>query len=286
MSGGGTPGGPRDAPRVVWLNEEGPALIETIARRSGEIVERLRGLDEQELLRPARLPTWSRLTIACHLRYGAEALVRITAAALAGQATSYYPGGREVQREATLSPGPGETPAGVVDTLGALNEQLYGAWSGLTSSEWPIQMREPAGNADLGQMTLVRLALLRLSEVEVHGSDLGLGLDEWSDLFVQASLPFRLDWLNSRRANHRAFDAGIEGSWLLTASDGPTYLVSVRDAAVAARPAYPTTPADAVISGTSRDLLSLLLGRSTPAPGQLSGDVAFGQRFSAAFPGP
>jgi hypothetical protein len=232
------------------------------------------------------LPTWSRLTIACHLRYGAHALVRMTAAALAGEATSYYPEGRDAQRDATLSPGPGESPAEVVDALGTVNEQLYGAWSRLSSGDWPVQVREPPGNADLGQMTLVRLALLRLSEIEVHGSDLGLGLDDWSDLFVQASLPFRLDWLNHRRANHRAFDEGVEGSWLLTASDGPTYLVSVHDAEVAARPAYPTTPADAVISGTSRDLLSLLLGRSTPEPGQITGDVAFGERFSAAFPGP
>ncbi len=284
MSGGGTP--PHHGRKVVWLNEEGPALNEAIAGRSAEIVEGLRGLDGPELLAPSRLPTWSRLTIACHLRYGAEALIRITAAALAGQATSYYPQGRMAQREATLSPGPGETPAAVVDTLDELNEQLYDAWSRLTSDDWPVQVREPAGNADLGQMTLARLALLRLSEVEVHGSDLGLGLDDWSDLFVQTSLPFRLDWLNNRRANHRAFDAGVEGSWLLTASDGPTYLVSIDDAEVASRPAYPTTPADAVISGTSRELLSLLLGRSTPAPGQIGGDVAFGERFSAAFPGP
>lgn len=286
MSGAGRPGGPRYGRQVVWLNEEGPALNEAIAGRSAEIVEQLQGLDERELLGPSRLPTWSRLTIACHLRYGAEALVRMTNDARAGEATSYYPAGRAAQREATLSPGPGETPADVVDTLAAVNEQLYDAWSGLTPVDWPVPAREPAGNVDLGQMTLVRLALLRLSEVEVHGSDLGLGLDDWSELFVQASLPFRLDWLNNRRADHRAFEAGLEGSWLLTASDGPTYLVSVRDAEVASRPAYPTTPADAVISGTSRDLLSLLLGRSTPEAGQISGDVAFGERFSAAFPGP
>jgi len=91
--------------------------------------------------------------------------------------------------------------------------------------------------------------LLRLTEVEVHGSDLDVGLDDWSAAFVETALPFRLDWLNSRRSNHRAVDEGVQGSWLLHASDGSTYLVSVKGASVESRPADPSAPARATIEG-------------------------------------
>jgi hypothetical protein len=39
--------------------------------------------EERDILAPSLLPGWTRLAIACHLRYGAEALIRITDDALA-----------------------------------------------------------------------------------------------------------------------------------------------------------------------------------------------------------
>jgi hypothetical protein len=103
---------------------------------------------------------------------------------------------------------------------------------------------------------------------------------------VAAALPFRLDWLNSRRANHRDADTAIAGSWLLRATDGPTYLVSVDGARVDSSPAADDAPATAVIDATSRDLLALLLGRPLRAPLRISGDRDFAASFSRAFPGP
>ncbi len=271
---------------MVISDELPPQVIDAIGERTRRIAETLRGLSEDELRQPSELPGWSRLTIACHLRYGADALIRMTNAALQGEPVAYYPEGREAQRPRTLLPFPAESPAAVVESLARLGQNLHETWSALDDSAWKVEVMEPPENRDLGPLPLGRLPTLRLTEVEVHGTDLGLGLPDWSGLFVNAALPLRLDWLNTRRANHRVFDAELDGSWLLVATDGPTYLVRVHGPEVESQPARPGSPATAVIEASSRDLLALLLGRPSRVPPVLAGDVDFARAFSRAFPGP
>jgi maleylpyruvate isomerase len=278
----------RHAARVAAVSLEGlvPDLVEAVAARTAHIVEALRALGEEALRSPSELPGWTVLTIACHLRYGSEALVRMTRATLAGEAVSYYPDGRPRQRPRTLLPREGERPSDVVSALARHSQELQEAWSALSGDAWRLEVMEPEDHPDLGSLVLARLPLLRLTELEVHGTDLGLGLEDWSGLFVSVSLPFRLDWLNTRRSNHREVDDRVHGSWLLVASDGPSYLVSVTGGEVRSHPASPASTATAVIEGTSRDLLALLLGRSCNSPLKYAGDVAFGWAFGRAFPGP
>ena len=265
-----------------------PQLIATIAERTRATAECLGTLSEEELCLPSDLPEWSRLTIACHLRYGAKALCRMSHSALAHRPVSYYPEGRQIQRARTLVPLPDESPLAVVESLARHSEELHQLWSSVDAGDWGIEVVEPPDRLDLGPIPLGRLPLLRLTEVEVHGSDLGLALADWSELFVHLALPMRLEWLNTRRANHRAFDANLDGSWLLVAADGPTYRVSVsvRGSKVESVPASPTAAATARITATSRDLLALLLGRPGQALPVITGDTAFGQAFPHAFPGP
>jgi len=271
---------------VVRIEEKIPQVVAAIAARTSPLVERLSDLDDDGLLSASELSGWTRLTIACHLRYGAQALRTMTEAAMVGQPAAYYPEGRAAQRLGTLTPLPEESPQDVIASLARSGESLHRLWSSLDPSEWSIEITEPSGNVDLGTVPLVRLALLRLTEVEVHGTDLGLGLDDWGETFVLLALPLRLDWLNTRRTNHRDFDRSLNGSWLLVATDGPTYSVSVDGSSVASQPAGPGTAARSSITATSRDLLALLLGRPFQTPPVISGDVEFGQSFSAAFPGP
>jgi uncharacterized protein (TIGR03083 family) len=251
-----------------------------------EIVEALSIIDEQALRAPSQLPGWSRLTIACHLRYGAEALGRMTSATIAGGPTSYYPGGRDLQRPSTLRPRPEERPMEVVASLGERSAALDRTWRMVDAQTWGIEIVEPQDNPDLGTIQLSRLPLLRLTEVEVHGSDLGLGLGDWSDLFVRLALPMRLDWINTRRTNHRDFDADLEGAWLVVATDGPIYKVTVEGSRVESRPAATSSSARAVIAASSRDLLALLMGRRPIDEPELSGDIRFAEGFGRAFPGP
>jgi hypothetical protein len=164
--------------------------------------------------------------------------------------------------------------------------QLDQLWTGLAVRQWSIQFVEPPDNVDLGSAALARLAILRLTEVEVHGSDLDLGLDEWSETFIDVALPFRLDWLNTRRTNHHPFDEHLHGSWLLVADDGPTQLITVDPSGIRSRPATQDSPATAKIHASRRDLLALLLGRPLHRPAHVTGDTSFGLAFSRAFPGP
>jgi maleylpyruvate isomerase len=262
------------------------SVVAACAARAIEVVDALEALDPDALAAPSVLPGWSRLTIACHLRYGAEALARMTSCALEGTRASFYPEGRAVQRTRTLEPGAGEEPGDVVRSLWQTGDALQRTWHGLSEPQWRTVVEEPDDNPDLGTVELAWLPLLRLTELEVHGGDLNLGLGDWSELFVQVALPTRLDWLNSRRSNHGAFAPDLEGSWLLVATDGPTYRVTVRGSSVESRRADERTRARATIVASSRDLLALLLGRPRAEPLRLSGDLAFAGRFDDAFPGP
>jgi hypothetical protein len=210
----------------------------------------------------------------------------MTTEALNGRRTSFYPGGRSNQRAGTLVPSAGERPADVVASLVEESDQLQNAWAPLSARQWQTAIQEPAENPDLGRSTIALLALLRLTEVEIHGSDLDLGLSDWSDVFVANALPVRLGWVATRRSNHRPIARGVQGSWLLRAIDGPCWLVSVHGDRVASEPAEPNTPADAVIEGTGRDLLALLLGRPPRRALSMRGDTRLAGAFSEAFPGP
>jgi uncharacterized protein (TIGR03083 family) len=261
-------------------------IVTAVDARTNAIVDALGRLDETSLLAPSELPEWSRLTIACHLRFGAETLRRMTEATVAGEQASYYPHGRERERPTTFVPRPGGGGVDVVASLARTSAALCATWRALDASQWELVLREPEGAQDLGPLALERLPRLRLTEVEVHGTDLGVGLDDWSATFVHIALPFRLEWLNSRRTNHRAVDDTVEGSWLLRATDGPTYLVSVDSGHVESHPAAPGSTARAVIEASSRDLLALLLGRRARAPLTISGDEELARAFTRAFPGP
>jgi uncharacterized protein (TIGR03083 family) len=193
-------------------------VVAAIDARTRQLVDTLAALEEREILALSLLPGWTRLTIACHLRYGAEALVRMTDDALAGRPTSFYPGGRAAQRPRTLLPRPGETSTAVTASLRDVSAALSERWRRVP--DWTAVVREPEGMEDLGTVSVEWLALLRLTEVEVHGSDLGLGLPAWGEVFVREALPMRLAWLARRRTNHRSLATNVQRSWLLAATDG------------------------------------------------------------------
>lgn len=222
-------------------------VLEAIAVRTALVVDALAAAD---LGAPSALPGWSRETIACHLRYGAAALRWMTEDTIAGRPTAFYPEGRDVQRPATLQPAPGED---VVTSLREVSAALDQAWAEV--GDWRATVIEPEGVFP----TLESMAVLRLTEVEVHGTDLDLGLPPWSDTLVHAALPMRLERL-ARRRPVRA------GAWRLVATDGPWETLET----VVGDGSEPE-----VLAATGRELLALLLGRSSACPS-----------FSEAYPGP
>ena len=234
-----------------------------VARRTGELVRGLRGLDDRSLTAPSLLPDWSRLMIACHLRYGATALVRMTSDALEARATCYYPEGRSGQRPPTLVPGAGESAAAVVEALASASAELQRAWSSLAVEAWAIDVVEPSENPDLG-------------------TDLDIGLEDWSDEFVRVALPIRMDRLRTRHVPD-----SLAVCWHFDVDDGPSYSVRVDGGDVDVCKGAREADADGSWRITSRDLLSLLLGRPlVGAPHLEKSRPELLEAFSRAFPGP
>jgi Mycothiol maleylpyruvate isomerase N-terminal domain len=259
------------------------ACNEQAWKRTVEVVTALESAEDPE--GPTLLEGWSRLTVACHLRYGALGSRRVTTEALAGREAAFYPEGRSVQRPGTLAPAPGESAADVFRALAEEGRLLYESWRDLSAHQWRTDIVEPADNPDYGSISISVLPLLRLTEVEVHGSDLDLGLGEWSDTFVEVALPTRIAWLAIRRRDPSLYAPDVQGSWLLAVSGGPRWLVTVSGEEVESRTAGHDDTADATIEGTGRDVLAMLLGRPG---GQLdtSGDSELAGSFKRAFPGP
>ncbi len=100
------------------------------------------------------------------------------------------------------------------------SQRLVEAWNRVDDPQWKTKVQEPADNVDLGPINLWILALLRLTEVEVHGHDLDLGLSPWSETFVNTALPMRLRWLPTRRSNHQDPQQSVDGKWVIAATDG------------------------------------------------------------------
>jgi maleylpyruvate isomerase len=264
----------------------GPAIARAIADGHQSILRVLDDLDDDGLRAPSLLPEWDRLTIICHIRYGAQAIRHIVEATRAGDAVSLYPGGRAEQRPGTLVPEPGESPRDVVRSFDEHSAKLDATLASLAPDEWQMESREPEDNPDVGPQTLESWAVLRLTEVEVHAGDLLLGLDKWSDTFVEYGLPLRFERLAYRLANQRPIDFSIEGTWLLRTLEGDAWVVTLEPRRAEVRQADYDTRSDATITASRRDMLAFLLGRPLETEAVYAGDVDLAAAFEQAFPGP
>lgn len=260
----------------------GMEIAAAVAARHRELSNVLEAADPGTLLEASELPGWSRLTIVCHLRYGAQASERMPSDALAGLPTGFYPDGRSAQRPPTLQPGPDENAADVVQSFRECSAMLDEYWAQISPEAWETTtIHEPQDNPDIGSITLMQLAILRLTEVEVHGTDLDLRLSDWGNTFVDTALPMRIAWLTGRRFPSQASLC----SWNLVATDGPSFNVAVSHGAASASHSE-AFQADVTISGSKADLLGLLLGRVAIADLTITGDETAARRFATTFPPP
>lgn len=254
------------------------SLIASLERATERLVDAARAHVEL-LAQPSALAGWSRIMVLAHLRYVAEAMTRMTRGALAGRAEHIYPNGRAADRPATLELREGETAGALVHSFHTGASDLHAAWRSLTLSDWDRRLVD----RDHGPIALRRLLALRLTEIEVHSVDLALpGLDTWSDAFVDALLPLRIAWLASARRRDDA-DLTLNGAWALTDRTSK-WLVDARGAEVRAGEVDLARSADCTLSGSRRDLLALILGRSHRV--ELAGLPELAHGFKAAFPGP
>jgi hypothetical protein len=152
-----------------------------------------------------------------------------------------------------------------VESLAEQSAELADVWATISPDEWG---RLVVDSHDVGEfkrmpLTIGDLALLRLTEVEVHGTDLDIGLRGWSNEFVEVALPRRISWLGRRTPPTLPESAEFPMTWLLAATDGPSYLVRIDEAR---QTTAEVAPFDATarhrIEGPSVDLLATILGRA------------------------
>ena len=212
---------------------------------------------------------------------------RMTRATIGGQPTTFYPEGRELQRPKTLRPAPGESSRQVVESFAEQSAELADVWAAISPSEWVRPVVESGNAGELSRMplTIGDLALLRLTEVEVHGTDLGMGLSGWSTEFVEAALPRRISWLGTRTRPNLDDSGDLPMTWLFAATDGPSYLVRI-DTARQTTADIATIEATAQhrIQGPSCELLAVILGRRVSP--DLHAHVAAISSFQQTFRGP
>ncbi len=251
-------------------------IIDRVRERSGEICDALDELGES-VETPSALPGWSRLTVACHLRYGAQATRQMIEATLEGRQSAFYPAGRDEQRESTLRPALGEAPAHVAGSLRDACAELDDVLASVTEAQWNLRV-DLSTEGDLGAIALWDLLTLRLTEVEVHGTDLDLGLDAWSEVFGRVAFEQRLD-----RARFAATDASALSVEIVAPGVGIRVVTIAPDGeASVASPGG----AAATLTATANDHVALLLGRRPATMPDIAGDVEAAAAYLSRIVGP
>jgi uncharacterized protein (TIGR03083 family) len=253
-----------------------PQLLRVLSASTQRFVDAVSPRAGSAATSASALEGWSIGTVLAHVWYGAVISCRATVSALAAGEAAFYVGGAE-ERSWSLSVGDDVAGDVLVEHLIAASDVLQRAWAAMPTHAWDRTFVEPR----FGTAALSRLIVLRLTELEVHRTDLDPRLtpEDWLEEFVAVALPLRIAWLAAHhRARHDA-DISVNGSWALVTEGGSGWTVGATGHAVGIETGIQD---DAVqLHGTPHDLLALLLGR----PARVGTPQAVA-RFKRAFPGP
>ncbi len=118
---------------------------------------------------PSRLPDWSRGHVLTHLARNADGLRNLLVWARTGVETPQYP---SVQaRNDGIEAGAGRRAAELAADIAESAAQFAAEAARLSGADWTVQVAGVRGSGHPAWFTLWR----RLSEVEIHHVDLGLG---------------------------------------------------------------------------------------------------------------
>jgi maleylpyruvate isomerase len=236
----GKPDGPGESPRLDdRIDPDDPAgtamrLRARVTAATAVLRTSAGQISEQQAREPSLLPGWSRGHLLTHLARNADSLRNLLTWARTGVETPQYSSPEE--RSEGIERGAGRPAAELIADLDESAAALDAAAASLPAAAWAAQV----GWGHAGWYTLWR----RLTEVEIHHVDLGLGYspEDWPEAFASYSLEqYALDFAAAR------FPALV-----LRSSDIPV-VVTIRPAG--------DEPATTV-TGPVRDLLAWLTGRS------------------------
>jgi maleylpyruvate isomerase len=221
-------------------------LRERIGEATARLLVTAAALSDEQVAEPSLLPGWSRGHVLTHVARNADGLRNLLAWARTGMETRQYPS-REA-READIAAGAARTAAQLAADLQTSAAGFAADAAGLPAGAWAAQVRDMLGAAHPAWFVLFR----RLTEVEVHHVDAGLGYRpaDWPQPFVTELLERVLgDFANRADMPSCVLEATDTGRRLRLGRMPP-----------AARAAAAVT-----VSGPERELLAWLLGRSAGA---------------------
>jgi maleylpyruvate isomerase len=155
-----------------------------LQRRISEATQGLLGtaiaLTDDQAREPSLLPGWSRGHVLSHVARNADGLRNLLSWARTGVQTPQYPSRQA--RDAAIEAGAGRTAAELAADLDESAARFAAAAANLAGGAWDAEVRGLVGSAHPAWFVLFR----RLTEVQVHHADLGLGYGppDWPALFV------------------------------------------------------------------------------------------------------
>jgi maleylpyruvate isomerase len=200
-----------------------PHIDETVVA-TARYLEALTELDEAQLRAPSLLPGWSRAHVIAHVARNADALGEVLRGAQAGETRWMYES--QERRDADVEAG-AKLP---LDELLADSVAAAGRWR-QAANELHSAHLEALGRRTPGAepWPVRRVGMMRLTEVEVHHADLGIGYtaDQWPAAFVEALMKRRHRELSERGVALRWHATDTGATW--ETGEGPEVTGSAAD---------------------------------------------------------
>ena len=225
-------------------------LVEAAHRR---LIDSLHGLTDEQVRQPSLLPDWTVGHTLSHIALNAEALVNVTSGIRQGLIGLMYPSIQS--RNDAIEAGAKRSASEITMHLERAGEALESIWATLTPRELA---REAATVSGMPTFPASSIPMLRLREIEVHGSDTGLpglSIAKWSDAYVDADLPIQLAKVPERLGH---WFAAIDEDGMVHVAE-PQHFDRTQGGSVVIDQRHATT-----LVSTRREILAWCLNRSQP----------------------
>lgn len=173
-------------------------LNDQLDQATQRLLDAARVLPEPDLRAPSLLPGWSRAHVLAHVARNADAMRNLLIGARVGQQRPAYASAqaREDDIETSAAQAQRDLMNDLADSAMALRTMIRQ----LPAEAWSFRVQM----LDSGPFPAAELLARRLTEVELHHCDLGIGYDaaKWPASFVQAQLPEPMRSLREERMNY------------------------------------------------------------------------------------
>src|SRR5450631_3835357 len=152
-----------------------------VAESQTRFVAAIESLDDADVRRASRLPSWTVGHVLTHVARNADSHRRRADGAARGEVTEQYPGGY-AGRAAEIEAGAGRRAGELVADVVGSAEELDAAWRAVPADAWGNRTIDVTGTS----RRLDELVPRRWQELEVHLIDLDIGVSyrDWPDEFV------------------------------------------------------------------------------------------------------